>query len=408
MNARRTPAERTPVLVLGGFLGSGKTTLLNHLLHNDLGVRIGVIVNDFGDVNVDALLVAGQVDAAVGIGSGCVCCLTDTADLDRMLELLSTAEAVDAIVIEASGLAEPRELIRMITSSPVPTVRYGGLVTVIDAAMLTENLRTFPEIGRQLPLSDLVLVNKLDLVSEATAAAVHGRVRELAGPVPILSTVRSRIDPRMLFDERESVAVDGPRQMTIDEILRGADGHHCAEGHLHDRFDSVHLDADVPVHPRRMAALLTDPPPGSYRIKGVVAAAGPAGPVALTVQTVGRYVTVGPAPADTALGVTRLVLIGAGIDADDARAALRACLLTDHEDLDDTALVALTRYGETDAAPPAGADAAPPADADWELDDDELDRFFAETAPDDGLETSTDPAPVDGADADGPAPGERR
>lgn len=383
MTARRGATGRTPVLVLGGFLGSGKTTLLNHLLHNDLGVRIGVIVNDFGDVNVDALLVAGQVDAAVGIGSGCVCCLTDTADLDQMLELLSTTEAVDAIVIEASGLAEPRALIRMITGSAVPTVRYGGLVTVIDAAMLTENLRTFPEIGRQMPLSDLVLVNKTDLVDDATAAAVHDRVRALAGPVPLLATVRSRIDPRMLFDERESVAADGPRQMTIDEILRGEDGHDCADGHLHDRFDSVHLDADAPVHPRRMAALLTTPPPGTYRIKGVVAAAGPAGPVALTVQTVGRYVTVGPAPADTAPGSTRLVLIGAGVDAGAARAALRDCLLADDEHVDDTTLVALTRYAETDSTPVAQEDPAAPAaaaGAQWDLDDDELDRFFAETA----------------------------
>jgi len=403
VTAPRTAAGRTPVLVLGGFLGSGKTTLLNHLLHNDLGVRIGVIVNDFGDVNVDALLVAGQVDAAVGIGSGCVCCLTDTADLDQMLAMLSTTEAVDAIVIEASGLAEPRALIRMITGSSVPTVRYGGLVTVIDAAMLTENLRTFPEIGHQMPLSDLVLVNKTDLVDDATAAAVRDQVHALAGPVPLLATTHSRIDPRMLFDERESVAADGPRQMTIDEILRGGDEQDCDEEHLHDRFDSVHLEADTPVHPRRMAALLSDPPPGTYRIKGVVAAAGAAGPVALTVQTVGRYVTVAPAPADTAAGSTSLVLIGAGVDADAARAALRGCLLADGEHVDDATLVALTRYAETDSAPAAQEDPATPAaptDAQWDLDDDELDRYFAETADGPDLPTGDEVADFGGDPTD--------
>src|SRR5699024_12538663 len=97
------------------------------------------------------------------------------------------------------------------------------------------------------------------------------------------------------------------------------------------------------------------------RIKGVVAAAGAAGPVALTVQTVGRYVTVAPAPADTAAGSTSLVLIGAGVDADAARAALRGCLLADGEHVDAATPVALTRYAGTDSAPAAQEDPATPA-----------------------------------------------
>lgn len=93
------PARRVPVIALSGSLGSGKTTLLNHLLRTGTG-RIGVVINDFGGINVDAFLVPGHVDAAMSISGGCLCCLSDPTELDRALESLARPELdLDAIVV---------------------------------------------------------------------------------------------------------------------------------------------------------------------------------------------------------------------------------------------------------------------------------------------------------------------
>ena len=90
-----------PVVVLAGFLGSGKTTLLNHLLRTSGGTRIGVVVNDFGRINIDAFAVSAQVDSMVSLSNGCLCCAVDGTELDAMLEKLASAD-LDVIVIEAS------------------------------------------------------------------------------------------------------------------------------------------------------------------------------------------------------------------------------------------------------------------------------------------------------------------
>lgn len=115
MNSR----QPIPVVVLAGFLGSGKTTVLNHLLASRGGTRIGVVVNDFGSIEVDAMSVAGQVgDSMVSLGGGCLCCAVDGSELDAYLEKLSApAHRIDVIVIEASGLAEPQEMIRMLMAA---------------------------------------------------------------------------------------------------------------------------------------------------------------------------------------------------------------------------------------------------------------------------------------------------
>jgi G3E family GTPase len=161
-------APQIPVVVLAGFLGSGKTTLLNHLLRNRAGNRIGVIVNDFGSTEIDAMTVAGQVGSTVSLGNGCLCCAVDASQLDTYLETLTRPSArLDAIVIEASGLAEPQELVRMLLASDNPHIRYGGLVEVVDAAEFAATRERHPEIDRHLSVADLIVLNKTDRVGEA-------------------------------------------------------------------------------------------------------------------------------------------------------------------------------------------------------------------------------------------------
>ena len=86
----RCPGPPIPIIVLAGFLGSGKTTVLNHLLRNSLDVRIGVVVNDFGAINIDAMLIAGQTDSMITTSGGCLCCVSDGGEIAGMLERLAT------------------------------------------------------------------------------------------------------------------------------------------------------------------------------------------------------------------------------------------------------------------------------------------------------------------------------
>ncbi|NUQ88120.1 MAG: GTP-binding protein, partial [Glycomyces artemisiae] len=218
--------QQIPVVVLAGFLGSGKTTLLNHLLHRSGGTRIGAIVNDFGAIEIDAMAVAGALgDSTVSLGNGCLCCAVDASELDVYLERLAhPGTGIDVIVIEASGLAEPQELVRMVLASEHQGIVYGGLVEVVDAAEFADTRAKHPEVDRHLALADLVVVNKLDRAADGER--VLALVRDLAERAAVVPATYGRIDPEFLFDCRPSEERIG--QLSFDDLHEhtgdGADG----------------------------------------------------------------------------------------------------------------------------------------------------------------------------------------
>ncbi|NDK27148.1 GTP-binding protein [Streptomyces sp. TR1341] len=331
----RRPQQQIPVVVLAGFLGSGKTTLLNHLLHRSAGSRIGAIVNDFGAIEIDALAVAGALgDSTVSLGNGCLCCAVDAGELDVYLGKLAAPETgVDVIVIEASGLAEPQELVRMVLASEHPGIVYGGLVEVVDAAEFDDTRARHPEIDRHLALADLVVVNKLDRTADPERVlALVGSLTDRAAVVP---ATYGRVDPEFLFDCRPSEERIG--QLSFDDLHDhgggqgddhgtdglGGSGHN---GHLHTGYDSLSFVSDVPLDPRRLMRFLDSRPEGLYRIKGHV----DLGPNDLrnryTMHAVGRFLRFYPepwAPADERR--TQLVLIGSGIDTEALGTELKGC-----------------------------------------------------------------------------------
>ncbi|EST34449.1 CobW family GTP-binding protein [Streptomyces roseochromogenus] len=313
-----------PVVVLAGFLGSGKTTLLNHLLHRSGGSRIGAIVNDFGAIEIDAMAVAGALgDSTVSLGNGCLCCAVDASELDLYLDRLADPDTgIDVIVIEASGLAEPQELVRMLLASEHPRVVYGGLVEVVDAAEFDDTRARHPEIDRHLALADLVVVNKLDRATDGDR--VFGLVRSLADRAAVVPATYGRIDPEFLFDCRPSEERIG--QLSFDDLHEHGDDGHDHAGHLHTGYDSLSFGADLPMEPRRLMQFLDSRPEGLYRIKGYVDF-GPHDTVnRYAVHAVGRFLRFYPEPwppADARL--TQLVLIGSGIDAGALGKELEAC-----------------------------------------------------------------------------------
>ncbi|MFF6778918.1 CobW family GTP-binding protein [Streptomyces sp. NPDC012637] len=337
--------QQIPVVVLAGFLGAGKTTLLNHLLRSARGTRIGVMVNDFGDIGIDAMTVAGQVGSTVSLGNGCLCCAVDASELDEYLEVLTRPETrLDVIVIEASGLAEPQELVRMVLASENERIVYGGLVEVVDAAEFAATRARHPETDRHLAAADLVVVNKADRVPADRLAAVREEVSALARRAAVVECAHGRIDPELLFDRvvpEDEIA----GQMSIEDILYGDDGD-GAHAHPHAAYETVSLTASSPLHPRRLMAFLDSRPEGLYRIKGFVdfGAADPAN--RYTVHAVGRFLRFFPEPWPAGEErLTQLVLIGSGVDAAALRKELAACEQNGPHDVpDETALWGVLRY----------------------------------------------------------------
>ncbi|GGW20617.1 cobalamin biosynthesis protein CobW [Streptomyces capoamus] len=318
--------QQIPVVVLAGFLGSGKTTLLNHLLHRSGGSRIGAIVNDFGAIEIDAMAVAGALgDSTVSLGNGCLCCAVDASELDLYLDRLAApATGIDVIVIEASGLAEPQELVRMVLASEHPGIVYGGLVEVVDAAEFDDTRARHPEIDRHLALADLAVVNKLDRTGDADR--VLRLVRSLTDRAAVVPATYGRIDPEFLFDCRPSEERVG--QLSFDDLHDHDDPDHGAgdHGHLHTGYDSLSFTSDVPLEPRRLMRFLDSRPEGLYRIKGYVDF-GPYDPVnRYAVHAVGRFLRFYPEPwVPGEDRRTQLVLIGSGIDAGALGKELQGC-----------------------------------------------------------------------------------
>jgi G3E family GTPase len=355
--SERSSGRQIPVVVLAGFLGSGKTTLLNHLLHRSGGSRIGAIVNDFGAIEIDAMAVAGALgDSTVSLGNGCLCCAVDSSELDVYLERLARPSAgIDVIVIEASGLAEPQELVRMLLASEHPGIVYGGLVEVVDAAEFDATRARHPEIDRHLGLADLVVVNKLDRAADA--GRVLGLVRSLVDRAAVVPASYGRIDPELLFDCRPSEERIG--QLSFDDLHdhdhdhsetaetaetaeNPADGH---GGHLHAAYDSLSFVSGRPSDPRRLMRFLDSRPAGLYRIKGYV----DFGPYDVrnryAVHAVGRFLRFYPEPWPAGEErLTQLVLIGAGIDTAALRTELEACGSDGASHTDEHAMWGVLRY----------------------------------------------------------------
>ncbi|MEE2855088.1 MAG: GTP-binding protein [Actinomycetota bacterium] len=304
-----------PVIALTGHLGAGKTTLLNHLLRHP-GTRIGVIVNDFGDVNIDAGLVAGQVDEPASIAGGCICCLPDGGGLEEALvKLADPARRLDAIVVEASGLADPVAIARIIGFSDIRGVRAGGLVDVVDAVNHFDTIDRGSVPPVRYGAASLIVVNKLDQVPEAERSAVVQRVTERAAQrnprIHVVGTTAGRIDPKLLFDASATSGRVG--QLSFLDLAPEHD-------HDHVHADAVTVGSSGCIDPDALLDLLEDPPPQVFRLKGVVAVRHRRIAHDYVVNLVGGAIHIRKAPPGATANC--LVAIGMHLDTRTVRARL--------------------------------------------------------------------------------------
>jgi G3E family GTPase len=206
---------RTPVTLITGPLGSGKTTLLRHLLEITRQ-KIAILMNEFGEIAIDSRIVEGKNVRIAELGGGCVCCSLLGEFEAAMTEVIDTLHP-DRIIVETTGVAEP-EAVMFDIQENLPQVRLDGVVTVADADAMVR----YPRLGQtgraQIEAADIILLNKVDLVSAEALVEVKARLVQLNARAPILPTRRCQVDPDLLFGISEARDVSPPRHRHQPEV----------------------------------------------------------------------------------------------------------------------------------------------------------------------------------------------
>jgi G3E family GTPase len=265
-----SPSTPIPITVVAGFLGAGKTSLVNRLVGARAGLeRIGVVVNEAGEIGLDGELLADATDDVVEIADGCVCCTSQGELLDAITRLHRAAGRLDRIIVETSGLADPGPVVDALASI-THVLRLDTMVAVIDAVHALDQLDRLrsPEALAQVQIATHVVVSKTDLADPAAVDAVCARVQSLNPTAEIFAGGREQFDAAFVLDRFA---------MAADDATAG-DG-------LHDHQHHAHLDVEVfsvelpgeldPGHWEGwLGTLIMFNAPDVFRIKAILAIAG--------------------------------------------------------------------------------------------------------------------------------------
>lgn len=324
--------EVTPITVLTGFLGAGKSTLLNHLVQQPEMAGTALLINEFGEIGLDHLLVQPLDETTVLLGAGCLCC-TVRGDLVQALVDLHPRIAsgqVRRVVLETTGLADPAPILQTLMGDPFAATRFrlDGVVTVVDAVHAADQIARQPEAAKQVAVADRIVLTKTDL---ADPAPLLPQLRALNPAAPILTAEHGRVDPAAIlgagFDPAQKGA-DVQAWLNVD-----AYAHH--HGHRHDpnRHDAsiraLCITFDRPLHwggiGTWLEMIIATQGEKLLRVKGILNLAGQDRPVAIHgIQHLFHPPTLMPAWPAGDLRTSRIVMIVRDMETAPLEAALRA------------------------------------------------------------------------------------
>jgi G3E family GTPase len=331
-----------PVYLVAGFLGSGKTTLMKRLLNhlNEQGIKPLVLMNEFGEANIDNELLEGNQASMRELIDGCICCTSKT-ELTKTLYDIASKDAPDCILMESTGLADPVEILDICTlPNLLDKLSLRTIVSVVDVNRWGKLSQVEALMKRQARFADILLLNKTDLVDEAALESVVSEVRELNQRAVMHRTAHTDVDPTVVLSA-------GGTQVEVADKDHAACDHdhgHCEHDHAHDHgHDHAHHHHDhdhdhylsFTLRPHGVADkaalndFLNEGMPGLLRVKGFLQVSG-VEPQAILQWTTGDWEMI-PRPAMIRPKPDVLVFIGEDLKRDEIRSKLEACGLHFHD-----------------------------------------------------------------------------
>ena len=310
-----------PVTIVTGFLGSGKTTLLNHILDNRQGLKVAVVVNEFGDIDIDSQLLVAVDENMVQLANGCICCTINQSLVDAISRIV-TQRSVDYIIIETTGIADPLPIVRSLTTTDLQRVtRVDSVLTVVDADSFTSDRYHSEAALNQLIFGDIILLNKTDLVSSEVVDRLKDYIRSIAPNARIILTEYGRVALPLILDV-------GTNNNTL---LNSSESRHEHSHHLkNDGFVSVSFESDLPLILPKFQDFLDRLSPDVYRAKGIVKFQG--SQLRHVLQMSGKRYEMKSMSVETSTSrsppgnINQLVFIGRNLNDESIKAQLTECL----------------------------------------------------------------------------------
>lgn len=263
-----TPKRGLPVTLITGFLGSGKTTLLNHILTHRQDLKIAVLVNEFGDINIDSQLLVSADANMVELSNGCICCTINDSLVDTVYTLLEREERLDYLVVETTGLADPLPIMVTFLSTALKAFTHlDSVITVVDAEVFTQDHFNSEVALNQLIYGDIILLNKTDLVPEAKLAELEAYIQSVKDQARCLRCSLTAAADRLPLSALLDVGA-APIQLPESELAVQAQ----TLPHLtRDGFVSVPFKSDRPFQVEKFEHFLTTQMPlDVFRAKGIL------------------------------------------------------------------------------------------------------------------------------------------